>query len=393
MKICALYPNYLRDAAVARVLLRMSEAFQQNGTDISVVGTSCPKDVKLKYPFVEEAVPYYLAPLFYKLFKEKPISQNVAAAKLLRTIKPGDIAHLWPGVPVDTYKSLKQRNCTIVMEFINTLQRSAYQILKQEYESLGIPYEGSIQQSDISREETLIEHADYFFAPSSEVAVSLVNHGVDKSRVFESSYGISDIDRVNPSTIDKTGKAVNYLFVGYLCVRKGIHRLLKAWNKLNIDASLTLVGNIEPAIQELVSEYISNPDKNINHIPYTPNIGEIYANADVFVFPSLEEGSPLVTYLALGHGLPVIASPMGGGGVVEHGNNGLLIDPYSEESLCNAIEALYEEASLRQQLANAAYLSSEALLWRNVALYRLRQLNTIVSPFVHDKNHTVSPTT
>jgi glycosyltransferase involved in cell wall biosynthesis len=39
---------------------------------------------------------------------------------------------------------------------------------------------------------------------------------------------------------------------------------------------------------------------------YFADVGNAYSVADIFVFPSLEEGSPLVTHEAMTHGLPLL---------------------------------------------------------------------------------------
>lgn len=103
-----------------------------------------------------------------------------------------------------------------------------------------------------------------------------------------------------PSRFDKINKQPTFIFVGTISVRKGIHLLLKYWAKTNLNATLKLVGTIEDALKPMVSSHLSDP--RIEHIPFTSDLPSIDKAADVFILPSLEEGSPLVTYLALGGG-------------------------------------------------------------------------------------------
>ena len=44
----------------------------------------------------------------------------------------------------------------------------------------------------------------------------------------------------------------------------------------------------------------------------------------------MKEGSPLVTYMAFGAGLPLLVSPIGGGGVATNGEDAVVIDPHDE---------------------------------------------------------------
>ena len=60
---------------------------------------------------------------------------------------------------------------------------------------------------------------------------------------------------------------------------------------------------MEPAIAESCSSILLRSD--VIHRDYTSDISLAYREADFFAFPSLEEGSPLVTYEAMANGLPV----------------------------------------------------------------------------------------
>ena len=160
--------------------------------------------------------------------------------------------------------------------------------------------------------------------------------------------------------------------MGSISVRKGVHLLLDYWVKAKLNAKLQLVGTIEPAIKNLVEKYLMQ--ENIEHIPYTNDLASIYKNADVFVLPSLEEGSPLVTYMAFGAGLPLLVSPMGGGGVVSDGVEGIVIDPYDAEKWIAQLQALSTDFNLRATLAGQSKLKAPYYLWDAVAKRRLEAL-------------------
>ena len=79
----------------------------------------------------------------------------------------------------------------------------------------------------------------------------------------------------------------------------------------------------------------------------------VFRQADLFVLPSIEEGSPLVTYLALGASLPMIVSPMGAGGVVqEGGGEALFIDPYNQQQFVDALRQLAYDPTLREKMGH-----------------------------------------
>ena len=86
------------------------------------------------------------------------------------------------------------------------------------------------------------------------------------------------------------------------------------------------------------------------------------AAADVFVFPSLFEGSAVVTYEAMACGLPCIATAEAGS-VVRHGRDGLIVPARDVEALANAMERLGTDAAFRAACASSARVQAEAHDW------------------------------
>jgi glycosyltransferase involved in cell wall biosynthesis len=77
------------------------------------------------------------------------------------------------------------------------------------------------------------------------------------------------------------------------------------------------------------------------------DVRPVYAIADVFVLPSLSEGSPNVLLEALAAGVPVVATEVGGvRELIEHETNGLLTPPADPKAMADAIErVLTDEVS------------------------------------------------
>jgi glycosyltransferase involved in cell wall biosynthesis len=132
------------------------------------------------------------------------------------------------------------------------------------------------------------------------------------------------------------------------------------------------VGKIDNAIKPLVSDYLNK--HNIEHIPFTSDLPSIYRNADVFVLPSLEEGSPLVTYLAFGAGLPCLVSPMGAGGVVTDGIEGMVIDSHDAEKWIKALQKMACDIGLRKKFSDNARNKANLYTWDKVGKQRLTAL-------------------
>ena len=162
----------------------------------------------------------------------------------------------------------------------------------------------------IQQEDEEMSLADFIFCPSPEVKKSFLEIGVPEDKLISTSYGWCPKRFPNISPKKQPSDTVTVVFVGSVCVRKGAHLLLQAWEKAGIKGRLMLCGRIEPAIAEICSDILGRSD--VIHIDYTTNVGAVYGEADIFAFPSLEEGSPLVTYEAMAHGLPVLTEERDG---------------------------------------------------------------------------------
>ena len=85
------------------------------------------------------------------------------------------------------------------------------------------------------------------------------------------------------------------------------------------------------------------------------DLGNVLASIDVFVMPSLWEGLPLSLVLAMGAGLPVVATAVAGiPEVVANGERGLLVTPGDVDGLGAALARVFGDASGRSRMGEAA---------------------------------------
>jgi glycosyltransferase involved in cell wall biosynthesis len=85
------------------------------------------------------------------------------------------------------------------------------------------------------------------------------------------------------------------------------------------------------------------------------DLGNILGAIDFFVMPSLWEGLPLSLVLAMGAGLPVVATRVAGiPEVVQHDVSGLLVDAGDSAALGREMFRLVENESLRRSLGSRA---------------------------------------
>lgn len=371
MKIKAYYPNYFSDAGIAGAAYHIVKAMQSPDSQSQLIGLSSIS--AFNDGFYKNVIPKWAKSIVYKAIPYKNIL-SVSEAVFRRTLMPNDIAYLWPGVSLESYQRIKALDCKIIYEGVNTHEIHSKAILDKAYTQLGLPFTHDVTAEKVILESAKLELADYVYSCSPIMTDSMINNGIPLNKILQTSYGLSQkaiVDGVYSKPLD-SDKTPVFIFVGSISVRKGVHLLLDYWVKAKPNAKLQLVGSIEPAIKSLVEKYIGQ--NNIEHIPYTNDLASIYKNADVFVLPSLEEGSPLVTYMAFGAGLPLLVSPMGGGGVVDNGVEGIVIDPYDADAWIHSLQTLTRDIQLRESLAFKSKLKAPYYLWEEVAKRRLNLL-------------------
>lgn len=89
---------------------------------------------------------------------------------------------------------------------------------------------------------------------------------------------------------------------------------------------------------------------------------------DVFVLPSLTEGTPNSIIEAMSHGKPIIATSVGGVPDVVDDELGILVPPENQEALAAAISRLAADAGLRQRMGLAARKKYEELFTARAVL-------------------------
>jgi glycosyltransferase involved in cell wall biosynthesis len=201
---------------------------------------------------------------------------------------------------------------------------------------------------------------------NSEPAVQrFIELGADQARVFRAPHSTNiapfhEMARRRFATA-RSSEPLTVLHVGRLIPRKGIDRLMRAMAAVSSDVRLRLVivgsGPEEARLRELAVAHGIAPEVEFKGFVDQPALPALYAAADIFAMPSLEDPFGIVLLEAAASGLPVIASPFAGASLdlLEHGRSGLIADPDDISAWSNALRELARDPDLRQRLGARAH--------------------------------------
>jgi glycosyltransferase involved in cell wall biosynthesis len=294
-----------------------------------------------------------------------PTQGRLARGAPLRSIRRGDIVYVWPPYDLPLIKRAQQRGAIVVGERINCMGVMCRDVLSRAYARRGLPMpEGLWRPEDIAEERDQMLQCDFVTAPNPLVLQSLLDARMPRDRILETSYGYSPKRLAGAIGIERPDRPPVFAFVGVGTVRKGLDVLLEAWERASVKGKLLIAGRIDPEIQTAYERSFQRPD--VQALGFVDDIATVYAAADVFVFPSHEEGGPQVTYEAAACGLSSIVSPMGAGRVVRDRIEGLIIDPLDVDELARALTLLADDAELRRKLSAQAADRAPEFEWPKV---------------------------
>jgi len=204
-------------------------------------------------------------------------------------------------------------------------------------------------RNKFAEQRELLRHTDYAVCPSQRVQGDLDKEfGFGKGQSVVVPYGV-DASWLKATVQPARGRV---LFVGTAGLRKGTHHLAKAAELLQgrgREYEFRIAGEVTKRIAG------RRECRHLSFLGRVPRdqVQAEFASADVFVLPSLAEGSAEATYEALAAGLPVITTEAAGS-VVRHGIDGWIVPERDSVALAEAIERIVGDRHLRATMSLAA---------------------------------------
>jgi glycosyltransferase involved in cell wall biosynthesis len=178
--------------------------------------------------------------------------------------------------------------------------------------------------------------ADHVLVNSDFVKTTFLARGWPAERVSVVYWGIDDdfFQAIPPR--EPSGGSLHFGFAGALGRRKGFVELSDAFASLGGDWTLDLFGEVETELGARATSLFSDPRVTYHGVVPRSRLAAELGRIDVFVFPSLAEGSARVVFEALAAGCFVITTP-NAGSIVEDGVHGALVPPGHATALRSAL--------------------------------------------------------
>jgi glycosyltransferase involved in cell wall biosynthesis len=350
----ALYTDMCTDAGICAMLDRFCPQFLRKGQLNNLLNRRVPSDVEGKVSTFDLSYLRYLARK--KLSRSDLIKQNEAVEHFNNEFSCAmarkglsNATHIFSmfGEGTNFLKFAKERDLKIITEiYISPIAHRIIQAERNIYPEIETPFTNTFLEKYEVYSSEVCKLTDLFISPSRFVVKGLQELGVNEDRCCVIPYAVDEIwfDRATQPTKGRI------LFAGTAELRKGIHILGMAAQKLShCEYEFRVAGTFSDKVSKhKLTQHLTF----LGRVPRS-EIQHEFISADIFVLPSLAEGSAEVIYQALATGLPVITTE-GSGSVVRDGIEGFIIPARNADVLAEKIQELVENRALRHRMAIAA---------------------------------------
>jgi glycosyltransferase involved in cell wall biosynthesis len=301
-------------------------------------------------------VEYHIVPEY---MSRRPLDFRAAANWLRKSseVKP-DVVHSFYAESFRVNAESRRRGIPVVQEihYADLYPYTLRDVLEYPKKTGGILWAAHLRYA-----KAAAKTADAVITPSNYMKEKLVRvFGLPDEKVFVIPVGVNeDVFAVKRKEREKDGQ-IRLLFVGRLVREKGLDVLLKALKKVlqkRPKTHLTIIG--EGPLKNEYKRLAENLGitKNITFVGWIQRekILAYFSESDLLAVPSLKENFPRITLEAMGAGLPVIASSVGGvSEQITDGVDGILFKAGDLEDLARKLEDMTENQRRMNAIAEKA---------------------------------------
>lgn len=209
------------------------------------------------------------------------------------------------------------------------------------------------------RMEAEWQQADLIWVPAAHLIAISRDFGADPRKFRVIPYPMAAPQPAGPARDPGRRRALRAVFAGTLMLEKGVQYIYQALHaRPDLPVRMEFFGPVN--LTPLGVRRLAQVGTVHGAVPRARLLEE-FRRADMLLFPSLSEGSALVTLEAAALGLPVVATEESGGPA-----SAMTIPARSPEAIIEAIEVLAEDPAQLEKLSAAALAEAAD---RNVAAY------------------------
>ncbi len=359
MKICLVSPyDFAREGGVNQHIMALAEEFRTQGHVVKIMAPSSANEDEML-----EADPN-----IYRVGNVVPIKANGSVARITLSLNLSgqikkilqqeqfDVIHihepLMPALPLTVLAHSKALN-------IGTFHAFSQSHIGYYYGRYVLRLFVSKLDGRIAVSRPAVEFVKQYFPGNYEV----IPNPIDLNRFTSEAKPL-------PEFMD--GK-LNILFVGRIGERrKGLKFLIRAFNYIRQqvpNVRLIIVGKGDTKGYERYLRY-----NKIENVVFTGFVSDemlprYYKSAQVFCAPSTGgESFGIVLVEAMASGLPIVASDIPGyASVIQHGKQGLLVEPKNIEMLAMSLIRLLSDSNLRDKMSQEGREKAAQFSWKNIS--------------------------
>ncbi len=261
------------------------------------------------------------------------------------------------------FKEAKKNNVHTIMESIIAPPSTQIDVLESEWNKFPKWEIGKEAKKNLSfwQEEVMRDYqiADSIICGSKFVEDEILKLGINKESIVTIPYGVSlNIGVVKPKNFNGLRK-LRVLTSGTISLLKGSPYLFETSRILHKVCDFRVIGR-NGIPESILSEY-KNSIEFLGHLSKEEML-KSFEWADVFLLPSLCEGSATVCYEAMNYGLPLIVTP-NTGQFIKSGKEGFVIPIKSTDAIVESLQKFLNQPDLVE------YMSKNALQLANYGSY------------------------
>lgn len=202
---------------------------------------------------------------------------------------------------------------------------------------------------DLDYYNEFLRNVDGFIAVSSIVSDKLIEIGVEKKKILIAPNG-TDLQMFKPRNKFELRRKYGFpndkkiiLFVGRFIQSKGIAKLIEALSFLDDGYRAILIGKGEYRPKHSKILFCNSLSHEI--------VSEFMSLSDIFVLPTLHEGSSNVIAEAMASGLPIVSSDIAEIREQCDESNSILVDPLNSFEIADAVKRILTNQDLENLMS------------------------------------------